>query len=71
MRGDLYSIALEGCGQRQVFMLGPANGDASGVDFELECCANRAGRRTTPTPSLAHKWLRTFFLIISRLMHRL
>ncbi|RDB42042.1 DNA polymerase II [Halomonas sp. DQ26W] len=25
-RGDLYSIALEGCGQRQVFMLGPANG---------------------------------------------
>src|SRR5690606_34849365 len=25
IRGDLYSIALEGCGQRQVYMLGPAN----------------------------------------------
>ena len=24
--GELYSIALEGCGQRQVYMLGPANG---------------------------------------------
>jgi len=41
MRGELYSIALEGCGQRQVYMLGPANGDGSGVDFELEYCDSR------------------------------
>ncbi|GAB7530106.1 DNA polymerase II [Pseudomonas sp. 3A(2025)] len=41
-RGELYSIALEGCGQRQVYMLGPANGDASKVDFDLEYCASRA-----------------------------
>lgn len=40
-RGELYSIALEGCGQRQVYMLGPANGDASIVDFELEYCDSR------------------------------
>lgn len=39
--GDLYSIALEGCGQRQVYMLGPANGDASEVDFDLEYCDSR------------------------------
>jgi len=41
-RGELYSIALEGCGQRQVFMLGPANGDAGGIDFDLAWCASRA-----------------------------
>jgi DNA polymerase-2 len=41
-RGELYSIALEGCGQRQVFMLGPANGDSSGIDFDLAWCASRA-----------------------------
>ncbi len=40
-RGELYSIALEGCGQRQVYMLGPANGDASIVDFDLEYCDSR------------------------------
>ncbi|MBZ0331796.1 DNA polymerase II [Halomonas sp. ANAO-440] len=47
-RGDLYSIALEGCGQRQVFMLGPANGGeaASGDapesrDFSLLYCDDR------------------------------
>ncbi|WP_417313208.1 DNA polymerase II [Ectopseudomonas khazarica] len=40
-RGELYSIALEGCGQRQVYMLGPANGDASGVDFDLAYCDSR------------------------------
>lgn len=40
-RGELYSIALEGCGQRQVYMLGPANGDAEGVDFDLRYCADR------------------------------
>ncbi|WP_144152656.1 DNA polymerase II [Paraburkholderia sp. BCC1885] len=39
--GELYSIALEGCGQRQVYMLGPANGDASGIDFDLEYCESR------------------------------
>lgn len=41
-RGDLYSIALEGCGQRQVYMLGPANGDATALDFDLEYCDSRA-----------------------------
>jgi len=40
-QGDLYSIALEGCGQRQVYMLGPANRDDA-VDFELEYCDSRA-----------------------------
>ncbi len=40
--GELYSIALEGCGQRQVYMLGPPNGDASGVDFDLAWCDSRA-----------------------------
>lgn len=39
--GDLYSIALEGCGQRQVYMLGPPNGAASGIDFDLEYCDSR------------------------------
>ncbi|GGB88298.1 DNA polymerase II [Pseudoduganella buxea] len=39
--GELYSIALEGCGQRQVYMLGPPNGDASHVDFDLEYCDSR------------------------------
>jgi len=42
MGGDLYSIALEGCGQRQVYMLGPPNGDASGLDFDMEYCDSRA-----------------------------
>jgi DNA polymerase-2 len=40
--GDLYSIALEGCGQRQVYMLGPANGSDDAVDFDLEYCASPA-----------------------------
>ena len=40
-KGELYSIALQGCGERQVYMLGPANGDDSGVDFQLEYCATR------------------------------
>lgn len=34
-RGELYCIGLEGCGQRQVYMLGPPVGDASALDFEL------------------------------------
>lgn len=41
IRGNLYSIALEGCGQRQVYMLGPANGDPSWLDFELRYCDSR------------------------------
>ena len=35
---DLYSIALEGCGQRQVYMLGPTPELKPEVDFELEYC---------------------------------
>ncbi len=34
-RGELYSIALEGCGRRDVYMLGPPNGDPAGIDFNL------------------------------------
>ncbi|MFY1668015.1 DNA polymerase II [Pseudomonas sp. Pseu.R1] len=41
-RGELYSIALEGCGERQVYMLGPPNGDASKVDFSFDYCDSRA-----------------------------
>ncbi|MFJ3469860.1 DNA polymerase II [Pseudomonas sp. NPDC090201] len=41
-RGELYSIALEGCGERQVYMLGPANGDAAQVDFTFDYCDTRA-----------------------------
>ncbi len=41
-RGDLYSIALEGCGQRQVYMLGPVNGSDARVDFELDYCDSRS-----------------------------
>lgn len=41
MRGELYSIALEGCGQRQVYMLGPKNGPDEVLDFELEYCDSR------------------------------
>ncbi|WP_282040813.1 DNA polymerase II [Halomonas alimentaria] len=40
-RGELYSIALEGCGQRQVYMLGPANGESGERDFCLDYCATR------------------------------
>jgi DNA polymerase II len=41
-RAELYSIALEGCGQRQVYMLGPPNGDEARVDFQLDYCDSRA-----------------------------
>ncbi|PMR72594.1 DNA polymerase II [Billgrantia endophytica] len=42
-RGELYSIALEGCGQRQVYMLGPPNGsDDQPLDFRLDYCDSRA-----------------------------
>ena len=40
--GELYSIALEGCGQRQVYMLGPKNGGDEALDFDLEYCDSRA-----------------------------
>nr|WP_286947533.1 DNA polymerase II [Pseudomonas sp. UBA6718] len=38
-RGELYSIAVEGCGQRQVYMLGEG---AAVDDFDLTYCASRA-----------------------------
>lgn len=42
-QGELYSIALEGCGQRQVFMLGnPGAGEAPDLDFELTYYEERA-----------------------------
>ncbi len=40
-RGELYSIALEGCSQRQVYMLGPENGQGTTVDFSLQYCDSR------------------------------
>ncbi|TKK26160.1 DNA polymerase II [Pseudomonas sp. CFBP13528] len=40
-QGDLYSIALEGCGERQVYMLGPPN-KRDAVDFKLDYCDTRA-----------------------------
>ena len=39
---ELYSIALEGCGERQVYMLGPPNAEAGPLDFKLEYCETRA-----------------------------
>ncbi|WP_409311234.1 DNA polymerase II [Pectobacterium sp. B1J-3] len=40
--GELYCIGLEGCGQRQVYMLGPANGTPPhSDDFTLEYVASR------------------------------
>ncbi|TDX30848.1 DNA damage-inducible DNA polymerase II [Modicisalibacter xianhensis] len=41
--GELYSIALEGCGQRQVYMLGPMSGPGrkAAVDFSLDYCESR------------------------------
>ena len=41
-RGELTSIALEGCGARQVFMLGPPNGSDEALDFRLDYCESRA-----------------------------
>ena len=40
--GELYSLALEGCGQRQVYMLGPQNGGGETLDFDLNYCDTRA-----------------------------
>lgn len=40
--GELYSVALEGCGQRQVYMLGEAPPGAASPDgFDLTYCADR------------------------------
>ncbi|CRM52742.1 MULTISPECIES: DNA polymerase II [Pseudomonas] len=39
-QGDLYSIALEGCGERQVYMLGPPN-KTDAVNFKLDYCDTR------------------------------
>ncbi len=36
---DLYSIALEGCGRRQVYMLGAPQQSSQAIDFDLEYCA--------------------------------
>jgi DNA polymerase-2 len=41
-RGELYSIGLHGCGERQVYMLGPPNNPTATVDFELDYCDDRA-----------------------------
>jgi DNA polymerase-2 len=40
--GELYSIALEGCGQRQVYMLGQEPDTPADVDFALAYCATRS-----------------------------
>ena len=40
--GELYCIGLEGCGQRQVYMLGEPNGAPRELDFELAYCPSRA-----------------------------
>ncbi|MEC9482340.1 MAG: DNA polymerase II [Halomonas sp.] len=41
-RGELYSIALEGCGARQVYMLGPATGPSEADQhFSLDYCESR------------------------------
>ncbi len=45
-RGNLYCIGLQGCGQRQVYMLGQEAGTAivagaDGQDFDLEYCTDR------------------------------
>lgn len=42
MSGELYSIAIEGCGQRQVYMLGPAHPPGDTPDFTLEYRDTRA-----------------------------
>ncbi|WP_338490384.1 DNA polymerase II [Pseudomonas trivialis] len=40
-QGDLYCIGLQGCGERQVYMLGPPNKTCA-VDFKLDYCDTRA-----------------------------
>ncbi|WP_435637624.1 DNA polymerase II [Carnimonas bestiolae] len=41
-KGELYSIGIDGCGQRLVLMLGPPTAETSPVDFTLRFCASRA-----------------------------
>src|SRR5690606_17130179 len=41
-RGELYSLALEGCGQRQVYMIGPPTPSPSLPGFSLEWCESPA-----------------------------
>ncbi|AMS21247.1 DNA polymerase II [Pseudomonas synxantha] len=53
-QGDLYSIALEGCGERQVYMLGPPN-KPDAVDFKLDYCDTRA-----QLLERLNQWLLTF-----------
>ncbi|MBK3470544.1 DNA polymerase II [Pseudomonas carnis] len=53
-QGDLYSIALEGCGERQVYMLGPPN-KTDAVDFKLDYCDTRA-----QLIEHLNQWLATF-----------
>jgi len=53
-QGDLYSIALEGCGERQVYMLGPPN-KPDAVDFKLDYCDTR-----TQLLERLNQWLLTF-----------
>ncbi|KRP69267.1 DNA polymerase II [Pseudomonas paralactis] len=53
-QGDLYSIALEGCGERQVYMLGPPN-KTDAVDFKLDYCDTRA-----QLLERLNQWLATF-----------
>lgn len=50
--GELYCIGLEGCGQRTVYMLGPANGDDRQLDFELVYVASRPQLLENSTPGL-------------------
>ncbi|WP_338072354.1 DNA polymerase II [Halomonas flagellata] len=40
-RGELYSIALEGCGERQVYMLGQGGQGDVALDFSLDYCDSR------------------------------
>ena len=40
--GELYCIGLEGCGQRQVYMLGAPNGEERELGLALEYCDSRA-----------------------------
>ena len=53
-KGELYSIALEGCGERQVYMLGPPN-RTTAVDFKLDYCDTRA-----QLLERLNQWLATF-----------
>jgi len=58
-RGNLYCIGLQGCGQRQVYMLGQTPGaervaGADGQDFDLEYCTDRGALLRRLNDWLAH-----------------